>query len=251
MRRSRLLPGAAALALVLSPVMGPVAQADDPAQEKAQVETQIAEVRGDLTESTAAVAAAAQELEAVDAELVLARDALAAAKGELDVAQAEDQRLAGELASAQAEEIAAEGELVGIQTDIADNQAFMGGLARAAYQGSSLEQVSSAFDAESLESFTRRVQGMRTVMRSQNAALLALGNDRAALATSQAKLEAIRERVAAAKVAAAENVAEKAQLEAAASAAEDQVVALRHERAQVLDDAEVAQAEDEAQYVAL
>ena len=187
----------------------------------------MAEVRGDLAESTAAVVAAVQALDAVDAQLVVARDALAAAQGELDVARAEDARLAGELASAQAEELGAEQELVDIQADIDQNQALMGGLARAAYQGTSLEQISSAFDADSMEDFSRRLEGMRTVMRSQNATLLALGDDRAALATTQAKLEAIRERVAAAKAAAAAIVDEKARLEAAASDAADQVAALR------------------------
>jgi len=250
MRKPRLLLAVAA-SMSVAFAVAPAANADDPAQDKAVVEQQIAEARGELLESTAAVAAAVTALERVDSQLAAARESLTAAKAQLDAATLEDQRLAADLSAAKSEERAAEAALVELQATIEHDRDILSGLARTAYQGGQLSQVSALLESESFGDYTERSEGLRSVIRAQSALVDALADDRAQQSTTQATLEDVRERVTVARAAAAANLVEKVRLEQEAAAAEAEIERLQAERATVLADAQSMLAADEAEYRAL
>ena len=253
MRKARVLPAiAASIALVLG--VAPLARADeDPAQRKQAVDSALAALKGSLAETTQAVADAAAKLQVVQADLTSAQQKLADAQGALAAAKAEDTRLASALTAAQSDEHDAETALTGVQDAITTSQARMGEMASAAYRGqmSGLAQMSMALDAGSPTQFVNRMQGIQTVLRSQTATIATLADSRAALASSQAHLEAVRETTASLRQQAADNLARQAQLESDARAAETAVAQKTQEQAAILAAAKGALAEDQAQYAAL
>jgi murein DD-endopeptidase MepM/ murein hydrolase activator NlpD len=252
MRIRRVLTAAlASAALVVG--ISPFAMADDPAARKQQVDASLAQLKGAMAETTQDVADAAAKLQAVQADLDAAQQALSTAQGQLAAAKAEDARLAEALVAAKADEGRAEAELAGVQTAIATSRDRMASMATAAYQGqlSGLGQMSIALDADSPAQFVDRMQGIESVLRSQSATIATLADSRAAVASSEAHLQAVRERTADLRQQAADNLVTQTKLEAAARDAAAAVAAKRAEQASILASAQSALAAEQKQYEAL
>ncbi len=250
----RLRPIAAAgltAAALLVVGLAPVNAASDPEERKRQVDRQVAQAQAALQESSRRLAEATAAYTAAEAQLPAARAALAAAEGRLFAAQAREAELRQRLAEASAAERAAEAALRRVVDEIASTRTAAGNVARAAYRSGplgGLGLMGSALEADSPTEFVERLEYARSVIRSQNATLDRLRDQRAQLAAREAELAARRQAVQQQRAAAARQVVRIQELTAQARAAERRVEALVAQRREALEVAEQERATDLAFY---
>jgi murein DD-endopeptidase MepM/ murein hydrolase activator NlpD len=214
---------------------------------QADIDRVMDEVRDELAESSEAMVRAAADLRLAESALPgaqatadHARALLAQARRRADAAArargAAQVRLM--LSSQTAEESAAH---------VAEQQAEIGRLARAAYQGGgSMGDMSMLLDARSPADFAERLVSLQTIVNSQRSMLDDLVDVQESFGSQTEDLEAVRDQLATADARAQRELAAVTELEARARAAEDQVGRLVAAREAALAAAKAAQAEEDA-----
>lgn len=247
----RVVLGVLVVALAAGPV--PAGHADDHAAASAStgvegdLEAVLREVREELAESSEAMVRAAADLRLAEAALPAAQETAAHARALLATAtrrQEEAARLRGEaqvrlmLGSQDAEQSAAE---------VQEQQARVGRLARAAYQGGgTMGEVSVLLEARSPADFAERLVTWQTVVSSQRSVLSELETVQASYGNQEQDLEAVRDELARADERAQRELRAVVKLEARARAAEQTVSRLVAAREAALAAARAAQAADDA-----
>lgn len=247
----RVALGVLVVALAAGPV--PAGHADDSAGGSTSTGLQgdldavLREVREELAESSEAMVRAAADLRLAEAALPAAQETAAHARALLATAtrrQEEAARLRGEaqvrlmLGSQDAEQSAAE---------VQEQQARVGRLARAAYQGGgTMGEVSVLLEARSPADFAERLVTWQTVVSSQRSVLSELETVQASYGDQEQDLEAVRDELARADERAQRELRAVVKLEARAKAAEQTVSRLVAAREAALAAARAAQAADDA-----
>jgi murein DD-endopeptidase MepM/ murein hydrolase activator NlpD len=239
-------------AIVLaSLVLGVVstAQADDK-QRKRAVDKKVAQLKGDLEDSSQRLEAAVRALNGAQAKLDKAQGRVSTLRGQLAAAQARDQMLAGQVAKAQAEVDRAEQEIARTQARLAKTQSLIGSIARSAYQEGNLGELAVVLNSETPEQFATRLVLVQNAMRTQDATLSSLANDKADLAAQQATLNAKLAQIAEVKRQQEALVAKIQGLEQEAIAAQNEVAALVAARAGAVKIVEAERAAESARLAA-
>lgn len=250
-RAVRVALGVLVVSLAVGPV--PAGHADDSPGASGSTGVQgdldavLQEVREELAESSEAMVRAAADLRLAEAALPAAQETAAHARQLLATAkrrQEEAARLRGEaqvrlmLGSQDAEESAAE---------VQEQQARVGRLARAAYQGGgAMGEVSVLLEARSPADFAERLVTWQTVVSSQRSVLSNLETIQASYGVQEEDLEAVRDALARADERAQRELRAVTKLEAQARAAEQTVGRLVAAREAALAAARAAQAADDA-----
>ena len=255
----RLLGRAALAAAVVLLALGPAAasRADEPLPvppaegstatvDQGDLDAVLKEVRGELAESSEAMVQAAADLRLADQALPGARATAAHARALLAEAQrrqAETARLRGQ---AQVQYMLSTQDAEASAADVAEQQARIGRLARAVYQGGgSLGNVSMLLDASSPTDFAERLVALRTVVSSQRSALAQLRTVQQTYGARTTGLEQVRDTLAAADERAQRDLAAVTRLAEEAKAAADRVAGLVDQRKAALAAAAAASAQEE------
>jgi murein DD-endopeptidase MepM/ murein hydrolase activator NlpD len=212
-----------------------------------ELDAVLAEVRSELAESSEAMVQAAADLRLADRALPSARATAVHARKLLADArrrQAETARLRGQ---AQVEYMLSTQDAEATAAAVAEQQARIGRLARAVYQGGgSLGNVSMLLDATSPSDFAERLVSLRTVVSSQRSVLAELHTAEQSNSARADDLAQVRDTLAAADEQAQRDLAAVTRLAAEAQAAEDRVVGLVAQRKAALAAAQAASAQEDA-----
>jgi murein DD-endopeptidase MepM/ murein hydrolase activator NlpD len=171
------------------------AQADDKARKRS-VDKKIAQIKGDLENSSQRLEVAVRALGRAESKLKTAQAHVSQVRGRLAAAQARDQMLAGKLQVAQAEVDRAELEIAKTQKKIKAAQTLIGRIARASYQEGSLAELAVVLNSQTADDFATRLVLVQNAMRSEGATLSGLADAKADLAAQRATLDAKREQIA-------------------------------------------------------
>jgi murein DD-endopeptidase MepM/ murein hydrolase activator NlpD len=225
------------------------AQADDK-QRKRAVDKKVAQIKGDLEDSSQRLEAAIHELNGAQAKLEKAQALVASLRGRLAAAQARDQMLAGKLAVAQAEVSRAQQEIAVTRAHLAKTNMLIGSIARAAYQEGSLAELAVVLNSETPDQFATRLVLVQNAMRTESATLSSLADDKADMAAQQATLNAKRDQIAAVKHQQEQLVATIQGLEQDAIGAQQEVESLVSARASAVKLVEAERAAERARLAA-
>ncbi len=183
-------------------------------------------------------------LQDINARLPIARAELEAAKEVLAAKEREAQAVADRLAVAESQQVTLGEEIAAGEEDEARIRVAIGQLARSTYRdGVDLSGLAVVLEATSTDNLAERYSAMDAARRTQTQALTDLENTIAVRRNTQARLDAVRERIVELKAEAdaAVDAAEAARDEAAARAAEiarlqreaqEKAAALESQRAQ-------------------
>jgi len=171
------------------------AQADDKDRKRA-VDKRIAQLKGDLEDTSQRLVEAIHSLRRAESQLASAQAAVARLRGRLAAAQARDRMLAAQLDEAKAEVARAEKEIARTQARLAKTHTLIGLIARASYQQGSLAELAVVLNSESPDQFATRLVLVQNAMRSESATLSSLADDKADLAAQRATLDAKRAQIA-------------------------------------------------------
>lgn len=217
----------------------------DPRQ--AEIDAVLKEVRAELAESSEAMVLAAADLRLADRALPGARAAAAHTRQLLAAAQRRQAETARRRGQAQVEYMLSTQDAEQTAGQVAEQQARVGRLARAVYQGGgSLGSVSMLLEARSPSDFAERLVSLQTVVSSQNAVLSDLQDVQESFGQRTDDLEQVRDEVAAADEQAQADLAAVTRLADQAKAAEAQVAQLTAARTAALAAAAAAQTQDAA-----
>ncbi|MGY4645703.1 peptidoglycan DD-metalloendopeptidase family protein [Cellulomonas sp. URHB0016] len=227
LRPLRLPAVAAAMTLVLGIALATAAGADpvdDKRRAAEQKQAANAQAREDAEEAMegldANLQAVVAALQAVQAQIPAAQAALDAANAALEKAQREAAIIAARLQDATEQEASITTTIDQDAQKAADLRAAIGQMAREAYRsGGEVSGVGIVLDAQSTEDFVQRYGLMSTALRTQAQVLDELKATEAKNRNAQARLVAVRDRVAELKVAADQKVVEADAARAAAAAA--------------------------------
>ena len=230
-RRSRVVVGAlVTMVVALTAVAGPaVADSYDPQRRDAEARlnqaTQAADaIAASIATLTNQLAQAESDLQATQARLPAAQAELAAAQQTLERTQREALLIASQLQDAQAEETSI---TTTIGVDAAKTEqahTAVGEMAREAYQGGTAATgLAFVFGAKTTQDFVDQYVMVATSLRVETAALDQLHQIGAEHLNDQARLTAVKDRVAALKAAADERVAEAAAATAVATARQAEI----------------------------
>lgn len=255
----RRLLGRAVLALALAgATLGPAAtsHADEPAPpspatspsiDPSELEAVLEQLRSELAESSEAMLRAAADLRLADRALPAARQTAAHAHQLLVAAKARAARTARRRGTAQVRYMLSTQDAEATAAQVAEQQARIGRLARAVYQGGgSLGSVSLLLDARSPNDFAHRLVAFQTVVSAQRSALDDLQSVQQSFGARTDDLAAVRDQLARTDKQAQRDLAAVTALEAEARAAEAEVSRLVETRKAALAAAAAAQAEDDA-----
>jgi murein DD-endopeptidase MepM/ murein hydrolase activator NlpD len=217
------------------------AQADDK-DRKRSVDKKIAQLKGDLEDTSQKLQAAIHALNGAEAKLATAQGKVARVRGRLAAAQTRDRMLAGKLALAQAEVDRAQKQIAATEARIDKTRDVIGSIARSSYQQGSLAEFAVVLNAESPDDFATRVVLVQNAMRSEGAALTGLADDKADLAAQRATLDAKRAQIAEVKRQQEELVATIQGLEQDALDAQAEVQSLVSDRAAAVQTVEAERA---------
>jgi len=217
-----------------------------PEQEKSRVDASVRELRTDLDESTERLAGASAAFQAAEAKLPGARAAATSAAEQFSAAQARDAEMQRKLDEAVAAEKAAEAQLRVVAARVAETKRLIGRFARRTYQQGALLQLSVVLQARTPAELLERFAVVRTVLRSESAALDRLHRAQAELTQQERELAARRSEVTARREEAAQQLRDTQQLNQQAQTARQQVQALVKER----EDAKVAAQRERARDLA-
>jgi murein DD-endopeptidase MepM/ murein hydrolase activator NlpD len=203
--RGRTLVRLVVLGVVLSATLtvGLVALSSaDTVGDKKKLDAGIAQLRTELEDTSQNLAQAFVELQRTKAELPGARQALTAADAARSAADRRNEAVATALAVAEANAANAGDALAQNARDSQQVQDQVGNLARDDYEQGGVSVLSIALEASSPADFTNRLIMMDTVMRVRDATLRGLDTMLAEGQAVRAHLVAVRQQVAALKVAA-------------------------------------------------
>ena len=254
MRRLLGAAAAAVLLLALGPATG--SRADEPRPtttpsnatgiDPAEFDRVLAEVRAELAESSEAMVRAAADLRLADQALPGARATAETTRRLLARAQLRQARTARERGEAQVRYMLSTQEAEASSAEVAEQQARIGRLARAVYQGGgSLGSVSMLLEARSPADFAERLMSLQTVVSSQRAALANLESVQASFTDRTSDLEQVRDQLAAADERAQRDLRAVAELAEQARAAEARVAGLVATRKAALAAAAAAAAQED------
>ncbi|WP_353953139.1 peptidoglycan DD-metalloendopeptidase family protein [Knoellia sp. S7-12] len=210
---------ACSLAL-MAPVSALQGADPDPNQQKRKVDSQIDQLREDLSETNSSLASAFTALQATQAKLPGAQAALAQAQGAAARAQTENAMAAQELDVAQANETKAQDELATTTKQIRDSRGDVAQFAAQIYQEQGFGEFDMAMTSTSPQQFADRIALIGTVMDLQGQSMVALATAKASQTAQEDHLSALR--------ADSEKAKRKAEAAlAAASAARDKATAAK------------------------
>ena len=253
----RLLGAVAAAVLLLA--LGPAtsSRADEPRPttpppsnaagiDPAEFDRVLAEVRAELAESSEAMVRAAADLRLADQALPGARATAETTRRLLARAQRRQAETARKRGEAQVRYMLSTQEAEASSAEVAEQQARIGRLARAVYQGGgSLGSVSMLLEARSPADFAERLMSLQTVVTSQRAALADLESVQRSFTNRTTDLEQVRDQLAAADEQAQKDLRAVAELAEQARAAEARVAGLVATRKAALAAAAAAAAQED------
>ena len=182
---------ACSLALV-APVSALQGADPDPNRQKRKVDTQIEQLREDLSETNSSLAAAYTALQATQARLPAAQAALTRAQGVAARAETANAMAAQELAVAQANETKAQDELASTSKQIRESRDEVAQFASQIYQEQGFGEFDMAMTSTSPQQFADRIALIGTVMDLQGQSMVALATARASQTAQEDHLSALR-----------------------------------------------------------
>lgn len=219
------------------------ADAADAARE--QKEAELEELDGALRQTAA-------ELVAIEAQLPAAQERLDAAAAALDKAQREQAIIAERLQAAQDEEATVVATIAQDDERATQIRAAIGQMAREAYKsGTDASGLEVVLGAESSEDFVQRYGLLSTALRTQSQVLDELSAIESANRSSQARLTAVKDRIAELKAEADAKVAEADAARQEAADAKKQIDDLLAQQQAKKASIEGQKAEAEAQLAAI
>lgn len=194
-RRWRQLAAAtvAALAFGWLPSIPSAAAVDDPQAQKSSIDAELEQLRQDLLETEATLAAAFLDLKTTEAKLPGAQSALSVAQAAVDQAAAEHAAAEQDLQVAQANEAKAEEELAATTAQIDKEQAAVAGFAGQLYMDSGVSGFDVAAMAEDPEEYANRLGLVDAIMDSQQQSLGKLATAKASHVALESQLTALRQ----------------------------------------------------------
>jgi murein DD-endopeptidase MepM/ murein hydrolase activator NlpD len=254
----RLLGRTMLAAAVVLAALGPAAasHADEPAATPAaagpgavdqkQLDKIIEQVRGELAESSEAMVRAYADLRLADQALPAARATAARTRTLLVAARKRQEQTARARGAAQVRYMLGTQDAEAQAARVAEQQARIGRLARAVYQGGgAFSNVSALLEARSPSDFAERLIALRAVASSQRSALSDLQQVQDRYGARTDDLAAVRDQLAAADERAQRDLLAVTRLAQEAAAAESRVGALVSARKTALAAAAQAQAEED------
>ncbi|WP_298460267.1 peptidoglycan DD-metalloendopeptidase family protein [uncultured Cellulomonas sp.] len=188
-------------------------------QRSAAADRELEALEASIEGLDAQLGQAVLDLQATQARLPAAQAELAAAQEELERSQREADLIAARLQDAQDQESSISQTIAADDARGEEIRTAVGQMARRAYKGdTATSSLSVVMDAESTQEFVDQYGMVNTALRTQSKALDELRQIEAANRNSQARLAAVRERVAELKVEADAKVVQADQARAAAAA---------------------------------
>lgn len=175
------------------------AQPTDPRARKAQVDSSIHHVRGDLSDTSAALNKAYDRLSTTRARLKTAKVRLATAQDAEAAAGRRYQDVSAQLEVARANEARAEEDLARTAQRLKSTRSRIAGFAAQMYQEQGMGELSIALDARTPQELAARLAMADTVMTVQKDAFEELATAKANMVAQEDHLSALRAEVAAAK----------------------------------------------------
>lgn len=221
--RRTVLAGTAALALAATMATASAAPMDDPDTAKRSLDSQLDQLREELHDTEATLAAAFVALKETEARIPAAQAALDQAQGEVRAAEAADAQAAADLQLAQANEKKAEDELASTADQIVRGRGRVAAFAGQIYMEQGLGSINVAVDSNSPQQFADRLALVGAVMDSQHSTLSRLATAKASQTAQEAHLTALRGDSEAAKKKAEDAVKAKQAAQAAAASAKAEI----------------------------
>lgn len=229
--RSRLVAGGLAAALiVLTAVAGPaLADSFDDQKSSATARAAAAEARREAVAASieglsAELSQAVLDLEVTQARLPIAQAELATAQVELERTQREATLIAARLEDAEAQEVEITATIAADEARGDEIRTAVGQMARRAYKGeTAATSLSVVMESATTEDFVDQYGMISTALRTQTQALDDLQQMEATNRNSQARLTAVKDRVAELKAEADQKVVEADAARAAAAAREAEI----------------------------
>ncbi len=173
--------------------------ATDPDRAKKQVDEQVDALQEQLEDTSADLREAYLALRRTQAALPAAQAVLDKATAQMSAADAHNDEMALALDVAKANEARAVDELKGTRKDLSDTRTRVARFASQLYQDQGMGQLSVALSATTPEDFANRIALTDTVMDVQNQSLSKLATAQAAATAQEAHITALKAQVAAAK----------------------------------------------------
>ncbi len=247
-RRPMLTLVVAVLTVALLPLAAPADAQTRDERRKRDVDRNISAQRGELAESTVALARAAEALARTALQLPAARERQERAKGELAAAEARHRGLTSDLRKAEAAVTSGERATAGASMRVAQRRQTISGMVRASYIRGPNGYLGVILQSQSPDDLFSRATFLQAVVRDQRGALADLTDQRADLAARTAVLAQRRAALARSQRAAAVALARIADLTVEAVLARRSVDAQVAERAAALRVAAREKAADQARY---
>ncbi len=222
-------------------------KASDPAAaDQAELDAVLAEVRGELAESSEAMIRAYADLRLADRALPGARATAARTRTLLVEARKRQEQTARARGAAQVQYMLGTQDAEAQAAEVAEQQARIGRLARAVYQGGgAFGNVSVLLEARSPSDLAERMNALRAVASSQRSALSALQDVQDTYSARTDDLATVRDQLAAADEQAQRDLQAVTRLAQEAAAAASRVGALVAARKAALDAAADAQVQED------
>ena len=229
--RRRMAAAALAAVLVMLTGVAGTALADDfddqrsaAESRKAQADQRAEELKASIEGLSAALGQAVLDLQVTQARLPLAQAELAAAQEALERSQREAALIAARLEDAEAQEASITTTIAADAARGQEIRAAVGQMARRAYKGeTAATSLSVVMESTSTEDFVSQYGMISTALRTQTKALDELEQIEAANRNSQARLVAVKDKVAQLKIEADQKVVEADAAKAAAAARQAEI----------------------------
>lgn len=224
-------------------------RAEDLNKKHSEIRQSIQAVQSELAGDREALGAATRALVDAQQKLDDAKARYEASQKQLADARAKDAELAQRLKQEQAELEAATAAVDQARVDVDEQRSLMAQAAQTAFQGQTdLTGIAVVMEAQSTEEVMQRTQWDDTVFDATSARMGELQRVEARLAQAERDQQAVADRVAADKEAAAKAVAESERLQAQVSQQRDEVAALVQQTAKAKADAQAEMDADQARY---
>ncbi|PRY62819.1 murein DD-endopeptidase MepM/ murein hydrolase activator NlpD [Knoellia remsis] len=229
---------------VVAPTSAVQSADPDPSKQKKKVDAQVEQLKEDLHETNAQLAAAYTALKTTQGKLPGAQAALSQAQSAAARAENANAVAAQELEVAQANETKAQEELKATSTEISRSREQVAQFAAQIYQDQGFGELDMAMTSTSPQQFADRIALIGTVMDLQSRSIEELATSRASLTAQEDRLSALRadseraKRKAESTLAAANAARDKA---SAAKAALDQLAAQQTTQAAAVQSQQAAE----------
>jgi murein DD-endopeptidase MepM/ murein hydrolase activator NlpD len=240
--------GPAAASATEEPATPPAAGSDagPGATDQAERDAVLAEVRSELAESSEEMVRAAADLRLADRALPRARSTVQRTSRLLAAAERRQAATARRRGEAQVRLMLSAQEAEQTAAQVTEQQARLGRLARAVYQGGgSLGNVSMLLDAQSPSDFAERIVALQTVVTSQRSLIADLESAQQSFGARTDDLELVRDSIAAMDEQAQKDVRLVQELSDQARSAEARVSGLVAQRKAAIAAAAAATARDD------